>query len=443
MNKLSEPQLSSNDDNDVPAGALDDLTIMRYAQIYRNRTSGGIEQYLRHLDRGLLLRHRLTILQMHLIREHEIESIEVENVGLGRILWFPVVIRQSSSRLADLPGRLGYMFGRSTQRAKDEAKVGRFLLSQSARRPSYSRGAHLRYKAAIFSDNLCHLLKRQTVDLLALHGMSYDAAPLITQALKSEIPFVFINHYDNQQLSRPTTRKWLGRAAAIGVVSALNIPEDLQSRCFNLLDAVDTEYFTLEKATPMSIAADPIVLLPARIVEQKGHRDLIEAARILIDRKIDLALCFVGAVDSEPLHQELRKFAAKAGIEERVLFLGEKSADEIRNCYAASSVVVLPSYSEGLPRVLLEAQSMEKPIVAYDSGGIKEAILPGETGFLVPTGDITALADKLAFLLQNESERQRIGKRGREFVSHKFSISSLIKRHELFYYKALFLKNSC
>ena len=160
----------------------------------------------------------------------------------------------------------------------------------------------------------------------------------------------------------------------------------------------------------------------------------------MIDRKIDLAIYFVGAVDSESLHQELRRLAAKAGIEERVLFLGEKSADEIRNCYAVSSVVVLPSYSEGLPRVLLEAQSMEKPIVAYDSGGIKEAILPGETGFLVPTGDITALADKLALLLQSESERRRIGKRGREFVSHKFSISSLIKRHESFYYKALFHK---
>ena len=443
MNSISAHTHADIDDHSISAGAFDNLTIMRYAHIYRNRTSGGVEQYLRHINRGLLLRHRLTILQMHLIRDHENDSIEVENVGLGRIIWIPVTIRQSSSRIADLPGRLGYMLGRALHRPQDEALAGRFKILRSTRSLSCSWSAHLRYKAAIFSDNLSYMYEIQKINLLALHWMSYDACPLIKQAIKSQVPYVFINHFDNERLSRPATRKWLDRAAGIGVVSSLNISENLRGRCCNLSDAVDTEYFTPDKAQRLNHKEGSVVLLPARIVKHKGHKDLIAAARILIARKIDIVLCFVGAVDSEPLHQELRRFATDEGIEDKVIFLGEISAEEIRDCYAKSSVVALPSYSEGLPRVLLEAQSMEKPVVAYDNGGMREAVIQGKTGFLVQTGDVTALADKIAFLLQNEADRGRIGKCGREYMTLKFSISSLIKRHEAFYYKALMHNADC
>ena len=86
---------------------------------------------------------------------------------------------------------------------------------------------------------------------------------------------------------------------------------------------------------------------------------------------------------------------------------------------------------------------MEKPVVAYDNGGMREAVIQGKTGFLVQTGDVTALAERIAFLLQNEADRGRIGKCGREYMTLKFSISSLIKRHEAFYYKALMHNVGC
>jgi glycosyltransferase involved in cell wall biosynthesis len=181
----------------------------------------------------------------------------------------------------------------------------------------------------------------------------------------------------------------------------------------------------------------PIVLLPGRIEYGKGHHDLMEAARILMAKKTDLILCFAGAVESEQLHQELRMSAVRMGLEERVLFLGERSPEEIRDWYARSKIVVLPTYSEGLGRVLLEAQAMKKPVVAYDCGGTSRAFLADETGFLVKTGDLKALADKISFLLENEAEGLRIGERGRKFVSHKFSLSALIQRHEAFYLSVL------
>jgi glycosyltransferase involved in cell wall biosynthesis len=233
------------------------------------------------------------------------------------------------------------------------------------------------------------------------------------------------------------TRKWITGAAALGGVSDEGIPNYIRTRFVNLSDAVDTEFFSPEKAQPVGRSMHPIVLLPARIEHGKGHRDLMEAARILMAKKTDLALCFAGAVDSESLHQELRRSAAAMGLEERVLFLGERSPEEIRDWYARSSIVVLPTHSEGLGRVLLEAQAMKKPVVAYDAGGTSEALLPDETGFLVRRGNVGALAEKIGFLLENEAEGLRVGERGREFVFARFGLPGLIQRHEAFYFRVL------
>jgi glycosyltransferase involved in cell wall biosynthesis len=428
-------ELIPSPDLRVQPGALDGVTIMRYAHVYRERASGGVEQYLRHLDRELLKRHRLTVVQMHLVTDNTNDAIEVESVGLGRILWVPVVIRQTESRFADLPGRINYISRTLHGNRLREGRSGAIL--SSMRSLLRHQGGHLRYKAAILSDRLLHLLAELEVDLLALHWLSYDTGALISHAIEANVPFVFVNHFDNARLSLPQMRKLVVNAAAIGAISERDIPADLRDRCVNLSDAVDTDFFTPQQARPVSLPFRSILLLPARIQAGKGHHDLMKATRILIARRFDLAVAFVGAVDSESLHQELRQSAMNMGLESRILFLGEKSVEEIRDWYALSKIVVLPSYSEGLGRVLLEAQAMKRPIVAYDCGGISEAILPDKTGFLVKPGNVKALADKISFLLENEEEALRFGEHGREFVSRQFSVSSLVQRHEAFYLSAL------
>jgi glycosyltransferase involved in cell wall biosynthesis len=287
------------------------------------------------------------------------------------------------------------------------------------------------------SDVLSRLLVTQKVDLLTVHWMTYDTTALISCAMKAEIPFVFINHFQNRRLLLPRTRRWITRAAGIGTVSKWGIPEELSGRTVNLSDAVDTQFFDPEKARPVDFGERRVVLMTARIAPGKGHADLIEAARILISRNLDLALCFVGAVDSECLYQELGRLAAVKGLRQRVFFLGERSQEEIRDWYALSSVVVLPSYAEGLPRVVLEAQAMKRPVVAYDCGGPSEAMLPNETGFLVTPGDVAGLAERIGFLLGNEAERLRMGERGRAFVVGQFGLSALVERHEALYCKVL------
>lgn len=129
--------------------------------------------------------------------------------------------------------------------------------------------------------------------------------------------------------------------------------------------------------------------------------------------------------------------ASAWGLAERVRFLGRLSGNDLRDWYAASDVVVLPSSSEGLGRVLLEAQAMEKPVIAYDSGGVPEALAPEESGFLVKPADAATLAVRMRFLLDHPVTAAQMGRCGRQFVLTHFQVESLVERHERLYERAL------
>jgi len=416
-------------------GALDGRTILRYTHSYRKRSSGGVEQCLRCVNRGLLQRHRLTILQTHLVEDIGKYEIEVEEYGLGRILWIPVAVQQTASRFADIPLRARYIINQTLLSRRNGEP--RHPVLHTLRAFTLHRFGHLRHRCVIISDTVPDLLQHHKVDLLAIHWLTYDAERLIRRAKASGIPFVIANHFDNGLFSDPRMRKWLPHAAGVGAVSPKAIPAHLGSRCVNLLDGIDTEFFAPEKARRIPALHRPLILLPALVKESKGQYDLLQAARILASRDVDFEIRFAGAVESEPLLRKLKDYASANGLADRIAFLGEIDQLEIRDWYAASTVVVLPTHWEGLGRCLAEAQAMERPVVAYDSGGVAETLLPNETGFLVQTGDVESLANKIGFLLANNAERQRMGIRGREFAVQKFSASALVDRHERFYLRAL------
>src|SRR5262249_44099514 len=88
---------------------------------------------------------------------------------------------------------------------------------------------------------------------------------------------------------------------------------------------------------------------------------------------------------------------------------------------------------EGCPRCLIEAGLMERPIVASDAGGAREAFVPGETGLLVPCGDAPALARALESLVRDPERRARMGRAGRRVASRQFDPDALAERHEAAY----------
>ncbi len=417
---------------------LNGVTLLRYAHCYRDRTSGGVEQYLNQLNRGLLAKYDMTILQMHLVEgDTRACSTVTEACGRGRIIWIPVPIFNGPRSLGDMTRRLRQIAAVHSSRVVVETDtppaVARSMISTAV----LNSLGHLRYSGMILSEVLVPFLDSHKVDLLAMHWLNYDVGPLLSAAVRRRIPFAIINHFDNQRLGFPRNRRWIEAAAGVGGISEKNIPPELRDYV-NLSDAIDIDFFSPRMARPVTRPPGVVVLLPARITRGKGHRDLVLAAQSLVKTGKNLSLVFAGTMEtgSAPLKADLDELISRDGLETRVVFLGQLTSAELRDWYGACDVVVLPSHSEGLGRVLLEAQAMEKPVIAYDNGGMPDAIRAGKTGFLVKTGDYRALADAICVLLNDAGRRLEMGQAGRQFVAQRFSVPMLIARHTDFYLTA-------
>ena len=162
----------------------------------------------------------------------------------------------------------------------------------------------------------------------------------------------------------------------------------------------------------------PTVLFVGSLIPRKGLTFLVEAARKVVKEKQTTQFLIVG---EGPLHSQLTKMLASANLTAHFRFLGKVSDDLLPSVYNCADVFVLPSIQEGQGIVLLEAQACGKPVVAFDLGGINEAVHNGVTGLLVPLGNTEALANALLKLLDDESLRVRMGVSGRRFVSDFFT----------------------
>jgi glycosyltransferase involved in cell wall biosynthesis len=161
------------------------------------------------------------------------------------------------------------------------------------------------------------------------------------------------------------------------------------------------------------------VLTVARLDEQKGQRYLLEAAAQVPQAR------FVLAGDG-PLRTSLEAQARSLGLEQRVKFLGYRS--DIPDLLAGCDVFVLPSLYEGLPLSILEAMSAGKPVIATQIGGTDEAVIPNETGLLIPPADPAALAAAIRKLLDDRPFARRLALAGQARVECEFSAATMVQR---------------
>ena len=179
------------------------------------------------------------------------------------------------------------------------------------------------------------------------------------------------------------------------------------------------------------------VIFTARMVKDKGTMILIEAAKILESEyrgKVKFWLC--GRLDTNPTGITREVLEAKCD-GEYICWLGHRT--DVLDLLKQSHIMAFPSwYREGLPKSLIEASAIGRPIVTCDSVGCRDAVIDGKTGFLVPVKDAQALADKLKYLFDHPEERNRMGVASRQFAENCFSIKEVVKIH-LDIYKELSL----
>ena len=178
----------------------------------------------------------------------------------------------------------------------------------------------------------------------------------------------------------------------------------------------------------------PVVVMAARLLRDKGVYEFTEAARILKQDAVRGRFLLVGDRDrANP--SSVNESQLEAWREEGIVeILGFRS--DIASIFAMSHIVVLPSYGEGLPKVLVEAAACGRAVVTTDIPGCREAIAPDQSGLLVPPRDARALADAIKHLIENEDLRREMGRAGRALAEQRFSIEEVIAKH-LSTYEAL------
>ncbi len=152
-----------------------------------------------------------------------------------------------------------------------------------------------------------------------------------------------------------------------------------------------------------------------RLSPEKGHRFLLEALARL-DDSLRVSLLIVG--DGQE-RRRLEQLAERLGVAARVYFVGQK--ENMRDYYEAIDLFVLPSLSEGLPFVVLEAMALGKPVLASRVGALAEVIEEGSNGWLVPAGKVDMLAAALGSLLKDRKKLQLVGQRAQQMLYPRFS----------------------
>lgn len=175
----------------------------------------------------------------------------------------------------------------------------------------------------------------------------------------------------------------------------------------------------------------PVVLLPARLLADKGVFEFVQSARRLHDKGISARFVLAGMVDvGNPTgvsEAKLDDWRSEGTVE----YWGYRS--DMPQVIANSNLVVLPSYREGLPKVLLEAAASGRAVVTSNVAGCRDAIKPGVTGLLVPARDAECLAQAIEQLLTNPKLRAEMGLAGRQLAEEEFDVRAVVDKHILIY----------
>ncbi len=197
-------------------------------------------------------------------------------------------------------------------------------------------------------------------------------------------------------------------------------------------NGVDTAKFSplqdTGKFQSNGLKTEVVIGTVGRMEPVKNQKLLIDAAYQLLNNHRKIKLMLVGDGSLMP---ELKNQVKSLGIENQVIFTGQQF--NIEKMYKKMDVFVLPSLSEGMSNTVLEAMSSGLPVIGTDVGDNFRLINNGENGFIIDSGAVPQLTEKLDILIKDKAKRRAFGMKARQKMEHQFSISSMVHNYEKLY----------
>ncbi len=270
---------------------------------------------------------------------------------------------------------------------------------------------------------LAERLRAKRVEHLHNHIGEGSASVAMLAALLSDIPFSMTIHGPSE-FDRPTQLalgEKIHRAAFTVAVS-----EFTRSQLYRWSDPADSPkihvvHCGLESrflgGDPTPIPETRRFVCVGRLTEQKGSIVLLEAIQRLAAEGLMPELVLVG---DGPLRRPIEELVERLGLEKHVRLAGVQGSEAVRDEIIGARLLVLPSFAEGLPRVLMEAMALGRPVISTYVAGIPELVVPGVCGWLVPAGSVEALVEAMRDgLLTSTADLERLGRAGAARVAER------------------------
>lgn len=272
-----------------------------------------------------------------------------------------------------------------------------------------------------------------------IHGLSAFVAPTCRGLARSlKVPWLLTVHHYQRRGALHADRNCggfvaLSDALRTNLVNTSAAPKELVSVLPLGISMPEKRKTDTPAAAVPGLPRLPLVVSCGALTERKDYSTLLRAARKVLDQCAGEGHFLIAG--EGPKERALRRLRAELGLARHVTFCLEDSFPE--EVWASLDVYVQTSHADAFNIEVARASAYGAPVVAAASGGLISQVKDGKTGYLVPPGDVDALAEKLILLLDDADLRHRLGEAGREFAAKEYSLAAMLDRTAKLYRKLL------
>lgn len=284
---------------------------------------------------------------------------------------------------------------------------------------------------------LAHWLARDEIGHLHCHFGNSGSSTGMLAARLARVPFSVTCHGSELlEIQEQRLPEKVARAAFVACVSYYGKAQLMRAcdpELWGKLHIVRCGVTPVEVVPGRGVGGPARILCVGRFSPEKGHLVLLDALAELRDRGNDFRCTLVG---DGPLRTAAETRAQRLGLTDALTFTGSLEPERVAQLYQLASVVVLASFSEGVPVVLMEAMARGLPVVATHVGGVPELIRDGHSGLLVAPGDSQALAEAMQRVLADPDRAATLGRNGAQTVRDKFNSAASARRIAALFHSA-------